>query len=107
VTKIIDISQPLFECSVYPGDTVPSLRRVKSVATDKCNLTDINFCVHNGTHVDAPLHFIDGGAGVGELTLDVFYGKCVVKMWDGVIPQGCERLLLKRGYELSVEDARL
>jgi arylformamidase len=107
MTQIIDISQPLFDCKVYPGDTAPSFKRVRTVTADKYNLTDMTLCVHNGTHVDAPLHFIDGGTGVGELSLDVFYGKCVVKTWDGVIPHNCERLLLKGHYVITVTDAEL
>jgi arylformamidase len=107
MAQIIDISQPLFDCEVYPGDTAPSFKRVKTVTADKYNLTDITLCVHNGTHVDAPLHFIDGGAGVGELPLDVFYGKCVVKTWDGMVPRNCERLLLKGSYVITVADAEL
>jgi arylformamidase len=107
MARIIDISQPLFDCEVYPGDTAPSFKRVRTVAADKYNLTDITLCVHNGTHVDAPLHFIDGSAGIDELPLDVFYGKCVVKTWDGMVPQNCERLLLKGGYVITVVDAEL
>ncbi|MDR0958564.1 MAG: cyclase family protein [Clostridiales bacterium] len=105
--KIIDISQPLFGSKVYPGDTAPSFKRVKNVATDKYNLTDISLCVHNGTHIDAPLHFIENGNGVGEISLDVFYGKCVVKKWDGEIPTDCERLLIKGDYVVTESDAEL
>jgi arylformamidase len=107
MAQIIDISQPLFDCEVYPGDTAPSFKRVKTMEADKYNLTDITLCVHNGTHVDAPLHFIDGGAGVGDLPLDVYYGKCVVKTWDSMIPLDCERLLLKGGHVITVADAEL
>jgi arylformamidase len=107
MAQIIDISQPLFDCGVYPGDTAPGFKRVRTMAADQYNLTDIAMCVHNGTHIDAPLHFIDGGAGVGELPLDVFYGKCAVKIWGGMVPRGCERLLLKGDYVITVEDAEL
>ena len=64
---MIDISQELFTCAVYPGDTSPSRRRVQSIGKgDACNLTDLTLCAHNGTHLDAPLHFIEGGKGVDE-----------------------------------------
>jgi arylformamidase len=105
--RVYDITQPLFECEVYPGDAAPSYRRVKSVAVHGYCLTEIAMCVHNGTHIDAPAHFIEGGAGVGRLPLDAFFGKCRVKPWDGEIPQGCERLLIRGCYELTAADAAL
>jgi arylformamidase len=104
--SIIDITQPLFDCAVYPGDTAPRYTRVKTIASDGYNLTDIALCVHNGTHIDAPRHFIADGDGVGELPLRVFYGRCVVKTWDGEIPPGCERLLIKGAHVLTESDAR-
>ena len=56
---IYDISQPLFECEVFPGDPKPEKRAVRRIEKgDLYNLTDISLCVHNGTHVDAPFHFI-------------------------------------------------
>ena len=30
--------------------------------------------MHNGTHVNAPIHLVQGGQGVGELSLDAFFG---------------------------------
>ncbi|MFP3152897.1 cyclase family protein [Lachnospiraceae bacterium ZAX-1] len=104
--KIIDITQPLFSCSVYPGDPAPGFERVKTVAHDGYNLTNLTMCVHNGTHIDAPRHFIADGAGVGDLPLAVFCGKCVVKEWDGSVPKNCERLLIKGDHVLTASDAK-
>ena len=56
---IYDISQPLFECEVFPGDPKPvktAVRRMENV--DLYNLTVISMCIHNGTHIDAPFHFL-------------------------------------------------
>ena len=59
---IIDISQEVFSCKVFPGDPPPVKDRVMSISKgDVCNLTSLSMCAHNGTHVDAPFHFIDGG----------------------------------------------
>jgi arylformamidase len=99
--KIIDITQPLFECEVYPGDRKPSYTRVRTIVADNYNLTDISLCVHNGTHIDAPRHFFKNGEGVGDLSLDVFYGKCVV----GNKVTYAKRLLIKGGYVLTTDDA--
>ena len=34
--------------------------------------------VHTGTHIDAPLHFIDGAAGVDALPLEIMIGPAYV-----------------------------
>jgi arylformamidase len=109
--QLIDITQPLFECKVYPGDTAPSFTRVRQMPEFAYNLTDIELCVHNGTHIDAPRHFIDGGAGVGVLQLDAFYGACTVAAFYGditpILKRCSERLLLRDDAEITVEAATL
>jgi len=108
--KVIDITQELFSCNVYPGDISPTFERVKTIERDKYNLTNIMFCVHNGTHIDAPKHFIADGKAIHELDLSVFYGKCTVVECAGVVGESeiavalknsHERLLLKGDCELS------
>ena len=60
--KIHDISQELFSCEVFPGDPAPEKKTVLSMENgDKCNLTSLSMCAHNGTHVDAPYHFYRDG----------------------------------------------
>ena len=52
---IYDITQPLFECEVFPGDPRPEKKVVLRIENgDACNLTAFSMCAHNGTHVDAP-----------------------------------------------------
>ncbi|MCL1795246.1 MAG: cyclase family protein [Oscillospiraceae bacterium] len=113
--KITDITQEMFSCRVFPGDASPKFERVRTIENDKCNLTNIQMCVHNGTHIDAPCHFIEGGKSVDELDLSAFYGKCTVAEFGGLIGENeiapllgeCrERLLLKGDCELSEGAAR-
>ena len=108
--KIIDITQELFSCRVFPGDNPPTYEHVKTVEHDTYNLTNISMCVHNGTHIDAPKHFIADGKAVHELDLSAFYGECTVVEMAGVIGENeiagllknCrERLLIKGNCELS------
>ncbi|MBO4637239.1 MAG: cyclase family protein [Clostridiales bacterium] len=83
---IIDISQEVFTCNVYPGDPKPSLERVLSIDRgDVCNLTAFSMCAHNGTHVDAPYHFINDGKKLDECGLEKFVGDCYVARFDGEI----------------------
>ena len=114
--KIIDITQELFSCRVYPGDKQPVYEQVKTIDRDKYNLTNISLSVHSGTHVDAPNHFIENGEALNELDLSVFYRKCTVVSFEGIIREDniadilktCKkRLLFKGKNELSRSAAEL
>lgn len=81
---IYDISQPVFECLTYPGDIVP--KKIPVMRMDEgslYNLTNLSMCVHNGTHVDAPYHFINEGKGIDKVDLNRFIGLCYVKTHNG------------------------
>ena len=114
--KIIDITQELFSCNVYPGDSQPTYERAKVLEKDGYNLTTFAMSVHNGTHMDAPGHFVAGRKAVHELDLAIFYGPCTVVEVAGVIGadkmaeilETCkERLLLKGECELTDEAAKV
>ena len=67
---IYDISQELFSCHVFPGDPAPAYEALGDMQRgDLYNLTAFSMCAHNGTHVDAPLHFVKGGRTVDEIPL--------------------------------------
>jgi len=90
--------------------------RVKDIEHDGYNLTNIYICVHNGTHIDAPCHFVENGKSVAELPLDAFFGDCTVVSADGVVdaeqmekfvsdvpPIATKRILIKGKCLLSDE----
>ena len=82
----------------YPGDPEVRLERVSSIAAgDVANLSRLDLGVHSGTHVDAPLHFVEGAPSVETLPLDVLVGPCVVVegLDPGAVPAGTERVLFK------------
>ena len=82
--KIYDISQEVFSCRVYPGDPAPEGKRL--CATDRgdfYNLTAFSMCAHNGTHIDAPFHFLKDGKTVDRMDLAVFVGDCFVARHTG------------------------
>lgn len=82
--KIIDISQEVFSCKVFPGDPAPKNTQLLSVTKgDVCNLTQLSMCAHNGTHVDAPFHFLNDGKTIDQLGLVPFVGDCFVARHDG------------------------
>ena len=82
--KIIDISQEVFSCNVYPGDPSPIAEKVVSIdAGDVYNMSTLSMCVHNGTHIDAPYHFLNEGNTVEQIPLEYFVGTCYVVQRDG------------------------
>ena len=122
--KIYDISQEVFGCAVYPGDPHPE-QEIKLKISDGavCNLSAFSMCAHNGTHVDAPLHFIDGGKSVDRVNLDRFVGYAYVAAHDGLLlaedaerilktaaaldPRAAERILVKGKATMTAEAARV
>ena len=105
--KIYDISQEVFNCAVYPGDPQP-IREVKLKISEGaiCNLTAFEMCAHNGTHVDAPYHFIDGEETIDRVPLDKFIGYAYVAEHDGdITAEVAERILkdAKNADELASE----
>jgi arylformamidase len=103
---------------IYEGNPGVELERASSIADgDPANVSKLTFGVHTGTHVDAPLHFIDGAPGVEGIPLDALVGPAVVVDATGVerlgeaeleglgVPPGAERVLLKtRNSELWNRD---
>ena len=94
---IYDISQPVFGCAVYPGDPSPEKTMLSRLEDgEACNLSAFSMCAHNGTHVDAPLHFLKDGKGVGSVALTKFVGPAYVGTHDGdVSAKDAEALLDK------------
>ncbi|MBQ8897491.1 MAG: cyclase family protein, partial [Clostridia bacterium] len=84
--KIYDISQEVFGCQVYPGDPMPEKKELKSMEKGEVyNLTAFSMCAHNGTHIDAPCHFIKDGKTVDEICLEAFVGMAYVAEHHGIV----------------------
>ena len=78
--QVYDVSVPLSSNTVtYPGDPGIQIKASLLLANgDHANVSLINFGLHSGTHVDAPAHFIEGGAKVGSMPLDSLLGEAEV-----------------------------
>ena len=82
--KIIDISQEVLSCNIYPGDPSPKAEKLISIEQGEMyNLSAFSMCAHNGTHIDAPSHFIKDGKNVDEIPLDSTVGYCYVAEHSG------------------------
>lgn len=97
--KVIDVSQEVFSCCVYPGDPAPQRQVLCSMEKgDLYNLSALSMCAHNGTHIDAPAHFIRDGKTVEQLPPDIFVGPCYVARGEGDIgAREAEEILRKAG----------
>lgn len=78
--KIYDISLSLSnELPVWPGDQAISLMMNSAIRKgDQCNKTEIHMGTHSGTHIDAPYHFINHGATIDAIPIEIFVGPCMV-----------------------------
>jgi len=82
--RIIDITLPLQEGIIcYPGDAPFGSEAICTIARSGCNMRKLTLGTHTGTHIDAPLHFLEGGNGVDELPLDRFMGMVQVVKVEG------------------------
>lgn len=106
---IYDISLPISESLVvWPGD--PAIRITQPSHLDRgdtATVSRLEMGAHTGTHVDAPAHFVRGGAGVDSLDLDLLVGPALVihaldqdvlsveVLEELAIPPGIERLLFR------------
>lgn len=105
--KIYDISQEVFSCKVFPGDPAPErqvMLRIPDGAV--CNLTAFRMCAHNGTHVDAPYHFLNEGKTVDQVDLKRFIGRAWVTEHTGEIGSEDARQILAKARDLDREAAK-
>jgi len=75
--KLIDVTVPLDSAlPTYPNNTPFSLEPIKRIARgDSSNVSTLHLSAHTGTHVDAPRHFFDDGAGTESLALEMLIGR--------------------------------
>jgi len=110
MSRIIDVSLTIGpDLLVYPDNPEPSLRPELRIADgDAANVSELRMGTHTGTHVDPPLHFIEGADGMDRVPLEALVGPAwVVDMrgrpgpigpddLDGAgIPHRAERVLMR------------
>jgi arylformamidase len=80
MAKFFDLTVPLSDqLPAFPGDPPFRAEPAARIADGQaCNVTRITLGTHTGTHVDAPYHFLENGARVDELPLEILTGKARV-----------------------------
>ena len=95
--EIIDISQEVLSCHTYPGDPSPKAEKLKCMEQGEVyNLSAFSMCAHNGTHIDAPSHFMKDGKNVDELPCDKMVGCCYVAKHNGNVTADDARFILEK-----------
>jgi arylformamidase len=115
--KIYDITQEVFTCRTYPGDQVPAFTRVSDMGQGApCNVTVFSMNAHNGTHLDAPFHFVKDGKTVEELDLYRCVGDCTLKAFESqptaeelreVLKDSEKKVILKGPVTITMDLARI
>jgi arylformamidase len=82
--KLFDISVPVKNGGVvYPGNPEIHIELQQDMSRGgSSNVSLVAIGSHTGTHVDAPLHMIPGGAGVDGIPLDALIGPALVIAFD-------------------------
>lgn len=71
--RIVDLSRPID--AEMPGVSITVAKRLES---DGWNATTLGLYSHSGTHMDAPCHFVPGGASLDKQSLEACCGPAVV-----------------------------
>ena len=92
----------------WPGDPTIRLKQIRSIKDGEMdNVTHLSMCVHSGTHVDAPDHFLGNGKTAEDIPLELMVGPAAVveihaegtitaaDLISAKIPSGIKRILLK------------
>jgi len=107
--KLIDISVPVTpQLPVWPGEAQAIItHKFRMSEGSDANVTAFAVGSHTGTHIDAPLHFVDGGKTTIEIPLKKLVGPCQVVDLQGKtkitaadlaalhLPEGTKKILFK------------
>lgn len=109
MSRIVDLTMTLQEGMVtYPGHPVVEITQLARFGYEGKETRRIVLGTHTGTHIDAPRHYIEGGATVESILPEVLCGPAVlydlsgyknvdadILVTEGVGDTSMERLLLR------------
>lgn len=75
MSRLIDLSYTYDgTLPVHPGDLIPEVRMVGRLVRDGFNTYELKSGMHVGTHIDAPLYFIEHGRRISDYPIERFMG---------------------------------
>ena len=70
-SRVVDLTHTLtYDFPTYFGEQQFFDEEVFNYADHSFNLKNIRMNEHTGTHIDAPLHFTDGGTSIDEVPVE-------------------------------------
>ena len=106
--KYIDITFPITKnLPKWPGSVGFEIEWHMIMPSDINNLSSFSIDSHFGTHLDAPLHFVDKGKSIDEIDFNNLIGRSFVTEIKNIksisnldleaaaIPKECKKLLIK------------
>jgi kynurenine formamidase len=117
--RAIDLSLPIRDgAPSFPGDPTCVIRPWATIGPDLANLHQVTLGTHQGTHLDAPLHFLADGAPIDQVPLEALVGQAILldlrhkaprstitveDLADVVVAPG-DRLVLRMGWDRVLTD---
>lgn len=99
---LIDLTHRLDAATpVYPGDPKPELTQIATLEEDGFAAFHLSSGLQLGTHMDAPLHMVEGGAAMADVPVERFVGRGVLVAAEGASAVSAESL---RGLALQAGD---
>lgn len=101
----IDVSVPLRTGMVHWPDNPPvAVERTMDLGRgDACTVSRLSMGAHTGTHVDAPSHFVPGGASLDALPFEAVVGRArviAIRSPRAVTVEELRRHAIRRGERL-------
>ncbi|CAG1013502.1 Kynurenine formamidase [Anaerolineales bacterium] len=87
LTKALDENLYIYSESGY-SDPPLQIEDWCSVQSQGYKVSRVSLGTQCGTHIDAPSHFVEGGAGLGALPVDALMGKYLLLDLDDIVRSG-------------------
>src|ERR1051326_4938382 len=110
MTRLVDLSHPWgADTAPFIGIEYPQITVTHRFAAHNTYMTRVSTGMHCGTHIDAQMHFIEGGADIASIPLDTLYGEGVivdiseqVRERDVITPQHITRQMEVRQGDILI-----
>lgn len=107
--RLIDLSQPLFDacpnCPVHPPVKIEVIASHARDGPDGWHMEQLSFASHTGSHVDAPLHKLQGGKSLDEIPLDRWVGPARIADLRGIAAKTpIDAVMLARAFPAGAKD---